>query len=333
VLRRGNFAGAAQEMALTPSAVSQQMRQLEDYFGQPLFDRSGRAVKPTPFAHEVVATVEAALDGLQALRDRNRPEIGGRLRLGVINSVLLSTLPAILRTATQRYPTLQITLEPENTSDKLLESLNAGDIDAAVVVRPRAGMSRKLLHAVLTEEPFVLVHPHQARTSGDIASIVRQWPWVRYNGSLEGGRMASAFVRRLSPGLHPQYEVMTTQGVVGMVAEGLGFSVIPMPRPSVLDAHRVSLVSLHDAMPPRQIVLARRAADADNRRIDALLRCMQEVYDQTFAQTPAPASPARPPGRHKTAYRKPAAGQGAVHPASMARHQEATPRGSKEKPK
>lgn len=281
VLRRGNFAGAAQELALTPSAVSQQMRQLEDYFGQPLFDRSGRAVKPTPFAREVVATVEAALDGLQALRDRSRPEIGGRLRLGVINSVLLSTLPAILRTVAQRHPTLQVTLEPENTSDKLLESLNAGDIDAAVVVLPRAGMSRKLVHAVLTEEPFVLVHPPQIHKPGNIASIVRQWPWVRYNGSLEGGRMASAFVRRLSPGLHPQYEVMTTQGVVGMVAEGLGFSVIPMPSAAVLDAHRVGVVLLQDAMPPRQIVLARRAADVDNRRIDAVLGCVREVYEKS----------------------------------------------------
>ncbi len=278
VVRRGNFAAAAQEMALTPSAVSQQMRQLEDYFGQPLFDRSGRAVKPTQFALEVVATVDTALAGLQALRDRSRPEVAGRLRLGAINSVSLSTLPAILRTAGQRYPTLQVTLEPENTSEKLIESLKAGDIDAAILVRPRVGLSRKLVCEILAEEPFVLVYPQESVRKAEVETIVRKLPWVRYNGSLEGGRMASAFVRRLVPGLHPQYEVMTTQAVVGMVAEGLGFSVIPMPQKSLLGGRTVKYISLDRVMPKRQIVLARRAADAENRRIDALLGCVKEVY-------------------------------------------------------
>lgn len=278
VIRRGNFAAAAQEMALTPSAVSQQMRQLEDYFGQPLFDRSGRSVKPTPFALEVAATVGEALGGLEALRDQSRPDVGGRLRLGVINSVLLSSLPAILRTTSQRYPSLDVTLEPENTSETLLESLKAGDIDAAIVVRPRAGVSRKLVYEVLIEEPFALVYPQAATHRAEVETIVGSWPWVRYNGSLEGGRLASAFVRRLAPGLRPKYEIMTAHAVVGMVAEGLGFSVIPRPQPSVLEASPVKLVSLRRMMPKRQIVFARRAADAESRRIEALLQCVKLVY-------------------------------------------------------
>jgi len=54
--------------------------------------------------------------------------------------VQLSTLPAFLRTEARRHPTLQVMLEPENTSKKRLESLKACDIDATVVVRPRAGI-------------------------------------------------------------------------------------------------------------------------------------------------------------------------------------------------
>ncbi len=276
VVRRGNFAAAANELALTPSAVSQQMRQLEDHFGQPLFDRSGRAVKPTAFALEVVATVESALAGLEALRDRSRPDVGGRLRLGVINSVQLSTLPAFLRTAARRYPTLQIVLEPENTSDTLLESLKAGDIDAAVVVRPRAGISRKLTCDLLTEDPFVLVYPPDHTGPASVPNIVQSLPWVRYNLKLEGGRLASSFVRRLAPGVQPQYEVMSADVVIGMVSAGLGFSVIVKPRQPILDAYSVRLIRLDRQMPKRPIVLARRSADRGNRRIDALLTCMRE---------------------------------------------------------
>ncbi|KAF1046447.1 LysR family transcriptional regulator [Xylophilus sp.] len=280
VVRRGNFAAAANELGLTASAVSQQMRQLEDYFGQPLFDRSGRAVKPTGFALEVVATVEGALSGLQALRDRSRPGTSGRVRLGVINSVQLSTLPAILRVAARRYPTLQIALEPQNTSEKLLESLKAGDIDAAVVVRQRAIASRKLVWNALAEEPFVLVYPRGHQGPNSVRRIVRALPWVRYNTALEGGRIASSFIRHIAPGLQPRYEVMTTDAVIAMVAEDLGFSVIPQPRRAILDALPVTLVRLGRQVPPRQILLARRAADGENRRIDALLACMREVYSQ-----------------------------------------------------
>ncbi len=48
VLRGGSLAAAASETNLTASAVSMQMKQIEAYLGQPLFDRSGHAIRPTP---------------------------------------------------------------------------------------------------------------------------------------------------------------------------------------------------------------------------------------------------------------------------------------------
>jgi DNA-binding transcriptional LysR family regulator len=277
VVRRGNFAAAARELALTPSAISQQMRALEDYFGQPLFDRSGRSVRPTPFALEVVATVDGALTSLQALRDRSRSGVAGRLRLGVINSIQLSTLPACLKRSAQRYPDLELVLEPENTSEVLLESLNAGDVDAAVVVKPRV-VSRKLLLQEVTQEPFVLLYPCDHEGAVTPEAIAQSLPWIRYNMNLEGGRMASAFVRKLVPGLQPRYEVMSGDAVVNMVSEGLGFSVVSRPRAPILAAYAVNLLKLDRQMPRRSVVLARRTADAGNRRIDAFLACLRDVY-------------------------------------------------------
>ena len=53
VLRHGSFSAAAARMNLTPSAVSMQMKQLEQYVGQTLFDRSGLQVQPMPLARQV----------------------------------------------------------------------------------------------------------------------------------------------------------------------------------------------------------------------------------------------------------------------------------------
>jgi len=78
VLRGGTLAAAAAEAHLTPSAVSMQMKQLEAWLGQPLFDRSGLQVRPTRLAHEVGALMREALGQLEALRKRPSVRIEGQ---------------------------------------------------------------------------------------------------------------------------------------------------------------------------------------------------------------------------------------------------------------
>jgi DNA-binding transcriptional LysR family regulator len=63
VVERGSFVAAAADMKVTPSAVSLQMKQLEAWFGRPLFDRSGRTAGVTPLAREIAgAVLEAPAD-------------------------------------------------------------------------------------------------------------------------------------------------------------------------------------------------------------------------------------------------------------------------------
>src|SRR5947208_16480285 len=107
VLKCGSFAKAGHEVGLTASAVSLQMKQLEDFFGQALFDRSSRTVQPTAFAREVVATAQAAIASIEALRVRRVTAVEGRVALGTIRSVQTTTLPTALRAVRLRYPQLE----------------------------------------------------------------------------------------------------------------------------------------------------------------------------------------------------------------------------------
>jgi len=280
VLRRGSFALAAQELGLTPSAVSQQMRSLEEYFGQPLFDRSGRTVKPTPLAMEIASTVQGALTGLEMLRDRSRFDLRGRLRFGAANTVQLSVLPKTLKLLQERYPGIEVTLEPENVSERLLDMLKAGHIEAAIVARPETGVSRAIVCHEITDEPFVLIYPRSYAGAGTIKDIVANLAWIRYNLKLSGGKTASKFVRQISPGLEPRFELMSSFAVLSMVSEGLGFSVIPQPKEPLTRIYPVSVVRLDRQMRKRHIVVARRRIDVDNRRINALFDCVREAYSE-----------------------------------------------------
>ena len=63
---QGGFTRAGELVNRTQSAVSMQMKQIEAYLGQPLFDRSGHAIRPTPLAHEVAAAMRALSSGRRA---------------------------------------------------------------------------------------------------------------------------------------------------------------------------------------------------------------------------------------------------------------------------
>lgn len=65
----GSFAGAADRLALTPAAVSLRIRTLEAELGQPLFNRVGRRVVPTPAAATLAGRVRHALDGINDALD------------------------------------------------------------------------------------------------------------------------------------------------------------------------------------------------------------------------------------------------------------------------
>lgn len=108
VIEEGSFAAAAATMHLTPSAVSMQMKQLEQYLGQPLFDRSGLQVRPNALAREVAASMEGGLRHLNALRRRASVAVEGVVRLGVIESIQPVLLPGTLLYLRERYPRLTV---------------------------------------------------------------------------------------------------------------------------------------------------------------------------------------------------------------------------------
>lgn len=158
IVEHGSLAAAANHVGCSASAISLQVKQLEAWFGRPLFDRSGRSVEPLPFALEVAAVARDVSQRLEALRARPEGRVSGRIRLGTIASVQTSTLAPALRLLRDRYPGLEVDISPDD-SDPLLSALKSGRIDAAVLVRPSSGGSSRLLWQNLEKQPFVMLAP------------------------------------------------------------------------------------------------------------------------------------------------------------------------------
>ncbi len=279
VLRSGSLTGAARAMNVTPSAVSMQMKQLEAHFGQPLFDRAGLRVRPTPLAREIVGVLREPMQRVEALRTRTSTRVEGRVRLGVIETMQSSLLPAATLYLRERYPALDVRPERGRTVE-LIEAVKAGRLDAAVVVQPSTGGSQRLVwHPVFRSELALVAPPHVAETR--IPALFKSHDWIRFDPSTSGGRLAQRWVTKHVPEARATMDLQSVQAVVAMVSAGLGVSVVQRPDVRMALAYPVRILSLGRAAPALQISLVSRKTDVGNRQLDALREAIENAAGAT----------------------------------------------------
>jgi DNA-binding transcriptional LysR family regulator len=262
-------------MNLSPSAVSLQMKQLETYFGQPLFDRSALQVRPTAFAHEVCERVAGTLESLDSLRRRAAPAVSGKVRLGIIEPMQVTILPTFTALAREKYPELDIRLE-RGRSAALVDEIRAGRIDAAIVAQPEQRASSRLQWTPLIRERFVLIAPPDTRVRG-IPALFRAYEWIRFDKGTIGGAAAARYIAKAAPEARSRLELLSIPAILAMVSLGLGVSILPEPDAYLRAAFPVHVVPLGDSGPSRLISFVTRKAGSDDRLVQALLECVQRA--------------------------------------------------------
>ena len=108
-----SFIDAARRLGLTQSAVSMQIKSLEEELGVELFDRRVRPPVMTPAAMAIVTPAREVLTLVQSIAERvkHSQSLSGRLALGAIQTASVSLLPDCLSLVSRRYPGIQVTVE------------------------------------------------------------------------------------------------------------------------------------------------------------------------------------------------------------------------------
>lgn len=129
-----NFTKAAQSVSRTQSAVSLQIKRLEEIVGKPLFERTRQSVSITPTGEALKVYAKRILTANDtALSQIRHHEVEGRVRIGAPDDYAALVLPRILSIISKEHPRLQIEIVCENTPD-LLNALNRSDLDIAIGV-------------------------------------------------------------------------------------------------------------------------------------------------------------------------------------------------------
>lgn len=171
--RLGSFARAAEELGITAGAVSQHIRVLEEFAGQPLFRRLGRGVELTEagqsaFSHAGTAMAEM----LQAGRAMRASMRGRRISISTAPSFASKWLIPRLSQFQERYPDVEVRM----SADMTLVDFATTDIDLAIRYGP-GGYEGLYCERLMSESVAVVVSPKllegraPVRTAADLLSL------------------------------------------------------------------------------------------------------------------------------------------------------------------
>ena len=159
VVRRGSFTKAAEDVHLTQSAVSRQMRDLERSVGTTLFERLGRGVHLTAAGRALVRQAETmvlhAQDTLRLIEEIDAG-VAGELRVGATVTAANYFLPEVLAAYRRAFPGVRLLLAPA-PSPKLLSQVRRGELDVALLGHESADEDIRTWGMVRDE--FVVVAP------------------------------------------------------------------------------------------------------------------------------------------------------------------------------
>ncbi|WP_420223783.1 LysR family transcriptional regulator [Pigmentiphaga litoralis] len=268
VVECGSLAEAARRLDLTPAAIAARVKALEEDLGVALVKRAGRNVKATEAGLKVM---ERARQVLREVRDLHAAATDdtplGEFRLGASTSALIGLLPPVLRRVYDTHPKLAIYVEP-GTSRDLYHRTTAGDLDATLIVEPQFAIPKEYEWRLLAEEPLVVLAPaHLA--DHDAHAVMASEPFIRYDRSVWGGRMADRYLRQHGIRPHERLEIDGLMAISSMVAQGLGVSLVPDWAPAWLDTLPLVKLRLPDPAPVRRMGLlwAGRAPHAQLARV------------------------------------------------------------------
>jgi DNA-binding transcriptional LysR family regulator len=261
VAERGSFRAAAEQIHLSPPALSRRIGQLESLLGVRLFQRTTREVKLTGPGRSFLEHARTLLDGLEhaalGIGDIATHQTG-KITLSCVPSAGNYLLPAVLRAFSDQYPAIQLRIIDESES-VVLQSVISAEADFGL------GFLQTRVPEVdfepLLSDNFVLAVPRSHRWAKRKFVGWSELPGERLmtvarssgNRQLMDDGLARAGLR---PGF--AYEVSRVSTLVGMVEAGLGLAVLPRLALPVGSHTPLVGIALRDPVITRKLGILRR---------------------------------------------------------------------------
>lgn len=263
----GSFTAAGEVVARTQSAISVQIKRLEEIVGKRVFERTSRSLTLTPAGETLLGYARRILDlNDESVRHIMQPPCCGALRLGVTEYFVPSELPQILGRFAAAYPEVRLEVRMGLSRD-LREHLAAGELDAAIVrLTPR-----DRLKPIWSElQYWVAREDFEIARGAPLSLALLHAPCILREHAIES-------MKRLKRPYKITFTGSSMASVQAAVAAGLGASILP--RSAVLPGMRVLASGKTYPDPGRLDVGVVRGAGAQSEIVGALERIARQTLD------------------------------------------------------
>jgi LysR family transcriptional regulator, low CO2-responsive transcriptional regulator len=280
VAKQGSFSRAGEKVFRSQSAVSAQIRQLEQEYGDRLLDRSGKTVKLTPAGQVLFEYAER----LKNLRDESLMAVAdhgstprGTLLIGANEATCLYVLPDVFAEYCRLYPTVQISIY-RNFSYKIVEKLENGSIDVGIVTLPVKSPSLKI-QPIYRDKLMLMVSPRNPLARHrvvPVSEIVKHPLLFPKTGHTR--RLLDKLFRSQAYPVQIRMELPSVGMIKSFVAADLGVSLISesFARDEVR-AGQVKLIELEDVDLWRELGLAYRRDRTLPRATTAFINTIRQL--------------------------------------------------------
>jgi DNA-binding transcriptional LysR family regulator len=265
---------------ITQPAVYQQVRKLEEELGTRLFERAGRdRVEPTAAGRRLLAFCAPFFEQLPAVaRAVASHAPGGVLRVEAAALEIRHVLPRWIQRLRAAHPDIEVQLceVPAAEPARLLRS----QVDLIVDHMPQIPRGVGAV-AIARHHPFLITPATWPRpTAKTVGRSLNDKPFVSFGPELFQHDMQLAGLRRLGLEAEQKLSASTTEALLGFVAAGLGYSLIPWPSlhgPQVPGVHALRLGAERDGF---TIHAAYREGREDDPLLVAALRAMPRLRER-----------------------------------------------------
>jgi len=266
-VQHGSLSAAAREAHLALAAASRRIRELEDAVGEPLFERHGRGVRPTPagrvFARHALSLLQSLEQMGSELADL-RQGIAKHVRLCASTAAINQFLPPLLARYARQQGQVRVDLE-EQVSTGVVATLREGRADIGVFVEgaETEGLDCRLFR----RDELVLVLPARHRLVGRGAvafgeALDEDWISLADGAALLQKQHEAAHAAGRP--LRLRMQVRSFDAVCHLVASGLGIAILPKNAAlPIIGAMKLRWRALSDPWASRRLLLATRAGPQD----------------------------------------------------------------------
>ena len=226
----GNMSEAANALALTQPALSQQLRTLETSLGLKLFERVPKGMQLTPAGRDLLSAarnVQNAVRDFDDAADRAAERFVGSIRFGVTPTLGPYLMPSVIKTLHRRYPGLRLYIR-EGIPDQQHAELAAGELDMVLSPLPIAG--RGLAIEPLFREPLRIVVPPDDPLNERprlVAADFAGRTFLTLDHRHHYHRQLETICGHLDATVLADYEGTSLDAVQQMVGSGVGLAILP----------------------------------------------------------------------------------------------------------